>query len=471
MKILLINPRWAHIYGPYKYAAETSRIPPTGLLYLAAYLFKCCKQKHHIRIIDAEAERLSYGNIQRSIETLNPDIVGISSTTPLFPEAKKIASIAKQVSKETCVICGGPHVTALPKESLQECESIDIIVRGEGEITFSELVSALEVEEEISKIDGIAFRDRGEIQLTPPRAFVENLDTLPFPARQLIKNNLYKYSALVSEEFTLTTMETSRGCPYNCIFCYPMFGKKIRFRSVENVLDEMNEVVHKFRVNFIYFIDDTMTLNRKRMVNLCQEIINAGLHEKVRWFCTTRVDSVDKEMLLKMKQSGCVRVNFGVESGNPEILRITRKGITLEQARRAFKGAREVGLETVAYFILGHPYETKKTIKDTIKFAKNLDPTYAEFSIMTPFPGTELYQMIRRQEGGLKLKVKDWGKFAHYGNVVTELNGIPTEDLVKFQKHAFREFYLRPKKILGYLKTMDLRVAMKTAYAFVKSNL
>lgn len=471
MKILLINPPWSDIYGSYKKAAVLSKTTPSGLMYLASYLIKY--GGYDVNIIDAEAEMLSYNEIQQKIEDLSPNIVGVTATTPLFPKAKKIANIAKKIDKGIKVVVGGPHVSALAKESLDDCTDIDMVVIGEGEVTFYELVKAIENgenESELYAIKGIGFRDKKGAVLTQNREPISDLDSLPFPARSLVKNELYRYSALIKDEKKMTTIQTTRGCPFKCIFCYPMFGRNVRFRSAKSIINEVEDAVNNFGIEFIYFVDDTMTINKKRMFDICNGFIEKGLNNKVKWFCTTRVDTVDKELLSKMKKSGCIRVNFGVESGNSEILKIIKKGITVEQVILAFQDAKDIGLEAVAYFIIGHPHETKDTIKDTIKLAKKIDPSHAEFSIMTPFPGTELYKMIQKNEAGMKIKITDWNNYAHYGNVVIELDDISSKELLKFQKQAFRQFYLRPKKILEILKKTTIKNIIKSGYAFLKSQ-
>jgi radical SAM superfamily enzyme YgiQ (UPF0313 family) len=249
-----------------------------------------------------------------------------------------------------------------------------------------------------------------------------------------------------------------------------MFGRKVRFRSPVSVVSEMEECVNTYNIHHFEFIDDTLTVDKPRIMKICDEIIASGL--KVRWGCTTRVHTVDKPLLIKMRQAGCFRINYGVESGNSEILKKIKKGITLDQAKRAVKWTREAGIESGTYFMLGHPYETKETIKETIKFAKELDPDLAGFSILTPLPGTEVMSMIERGEGGIRLVTQDWSKYVHYGNAVIEGNDFTREDLLKFQKKALLSFYTRPKSILRISTNPEKWPAtIRSAYALFKAVL
>lgn len=245
-----------------------------------------------------------------------------------------------------------------------------------------------------------------------------------------------------------------------------MWGRKVRFRSAENVLGEIEEVINKYKVSFIYFFDDTFTLKRDHALSICKGIIDRKLG--FSWACFSRVDCVDKELLRTMKKAGCVEIQLGVESGDPEILRRIRKGITIEQARAAFKATKEVGIDTKGFFMIGNTSETKETIEKTIKFAIELDPTYAFFSILIPFPGLQVHEEYKRKGW---LKTLDWGKYNWYGYPVFETEQLTADDMKALQRKAEINFYLRPKKIAKYaldsLKARKLHVLVRNFFAFL----
>ena len=447
MKITLVRPEYSKVYGKFSLGKEvtTGEPPPLGLCYIAAILERA---GHEVRIIDGQVKHRSPERISQDIINSETDIVGITATTPMINEAARIAELVKKEREEIKTIVGGPHVTALPVETLEAFPYIDTGVVGEGEITMLLTVGSIFDGRPLNDIDGIVWRHNNRVVYNPPAPMIQNLDTLPFPARHLCNPSHYRSNSAHGEVGIFTTMESSRGCPFQCIFCYPIFGRNIRFRSPQNVVNEMEHVHMNFDVKTIGFVDDTMTVNRKRMLRLCDEVMHRGLHKEVEWGCTTRVDTVDEEVLRKMREAGCIRINYGIESGNPSILRIIRKGITLEQAEKAVALTNKVGIETVAYFILGHPYETRETIRDTINFAKKLKADVVEFSVMTPFPNTELWRMIENKCGGIKLHSKNWSEFGHYGHAVISVNDISPNDFLRYQKLAFKEYYLRLSYII-----------------------
>ena len=245
-------------------------------------------------------------------------------------------------------------------------------------------------------------------------------------------------------------MITSRGCPYRCIFCYRSKERsKTRFRSPINVVDELEEIVHRYNIHFIIFNDDTLTLRNKNVHQLCDEIIDRGLD--IHWYCLARANTVNRELLLKMVKAGMVNMSIGIESGNQKILDGVKKGITLEQCQAACKLTTSLGIETRASFILGLPHETPGTIRATINFAKSLDLTKAFFNIATPYPGSVLYDMAL-QGDGLHLLTQDWNDFKRLGNAVIELNEVSRQELIRWQRRALIEFYLRPKIIWHHLE-------------------
>ncbi|RLG92853.1 MAG: B12-binding domain-containing radical SAM protein [Candidatus Hecatellales archaeon] len=440
MKILLVNPPIPHEIELYSTAGIVA--PPMGLTYLAAVLEK---YGYHVEILDAPVLSLSHEQIEEEIKKREPDIVGITATTAMINSALQVAKTAKTVLPESIVVLGGIHVTFSYESIMRENPFVDIACIGEGEYTLLELVQTLEKEGDLKNVKGIVYRKNGELVKNQPRPLIENLDELPFPARHLLP--MHKYKAF-GENMILGTILTSRGCPFNCIFCSSslLFGKKFRARSPKNVVDEVEQFQEAYKTRYVEFVDDTFTFDRKRAEAICKEIIDRKLD--TRWVCSCRVDLIDKELMQTLKKAGCVMIYFGVESGVQRIINLMRKGIKLEQAERVMKWAREVGIETVASFVFGIPGETWEDAMQTIKFAKKLNPDYVQFSIATPFPGTELYQIAKRE--GLLL-TEDWSKYTVLKPVM-RTKELSVEQLQRLIKKAYFSFYLRPSVVFRYLK-------------------
>lgn len=445
MKVLLIYPPAENMITtnvPSFVDEETGFYPPLGLMYVAAYAER--NTEHKIEILDTQVERMNYAMIEREIGRRKPDIVGIQAMTFTLIDVILTAKIIKRVDEEIMIVLGGPHVNIYPNETISIPE-IDYIVLGEGEVPFTELIQNMENTQKLKKIRGLVFKEGEKIVNTGSRELIDDLDIIPFPARHL--TSYKKYYSLLAKRSPVTTMMTSRGCPYKCLFCdRPHLGKKFRARSAGNVVDEMEECVD-MGIKEFFLYDDTFTINRQRVLDICDEIVNRGLDVGVD--IRTRVDNVNKELLEKLREAGCERIHYGVESGNPEILKVLRKGITIEQARKAFKMTKEVGIKTLAYFMIGSPRETKSQILETIEFAKKLNPDYVHFSVTTPYPATPLYYM------GLKegqLKNDCWKEFAKNPtkDFVPELweENLSREELIELLKYAYKSFYTRPRYII-----------------------
>jgi len=467
MKITLIYPAYTEIYGDYKPAARIGVLyPPLGLSYLAATLER---EGHSVEIIDMEAELIGKEQLEKRIKETKPDIAGITSTTPIHHKADEIFHLIKSIDKSIATIAGGPHPTSLPIKTLEENQDIDIVVVGEGEKTVIELARKIEKNEDISTVDGIAYRKEAEIKITKQREMIQDLDWLPFPARHLLKQDVYVWSVPKKGIVPVTPIETTRGCPFKCSFCSQIvvFGNKIRERSVDNVINEIKEIKDRYKITHLVFYDDTLGLNKKRTIELCNRIIDEKLG--ITFEGMTRVNCIDEELIIKMKQAGLNRLSFGVESGNQDILNAIKKGINLEQIRNAYELVDKHGIETRMSIIFGLPFETKETIRKTIKFMKSLKCYQAYVNIGTPFPGTDYYEMAKHGYGGLKLLTHDWREFRRWGNAVINVNDLAKEDLIKWQKRALLEFYLRPRIIWYNLRRAGFKAAVKNVGGFVRS--
>jgi len=448
MKILLIYPPANNMITtnvPTIVEGEKGFYPPLGLMYVAAYAEKYTD--HEIEILDTQVENLSYAEIETRIRKIKPDVVGIQTMTFTLIDALTTAEIVKNIDETIHVNLGGPHVGIYPLETIKRKE-VDSLVLGEGEITFTQLINNIDDKEKLRGIKGLVFKDKGEIINTGQSDFIDNLDDIPFPARHLTHYN--KYYSLLAKRSPVTTMFTSRGCPYNCLFCdRPSMGKKFRARSAENVVHEFEECFN-MGIKEIFIYDDTFTIDRQRVIDICDKILERNLD--IGWDIRARVNTVDEELLRKLKAAGCERIHYGVEAGTPEILKVLRKGITLEQAQKAFKMTRDIGIDSLAYFMIGSPGETREQIMQTMKFAGNLNPDYVHFSITTPFPATDLYKQ------GLNTRIfadDYWSDFAANPtkDFIPQLweGELNREELVVLLKKAYKNFYLRPNYIMKKL--------------------
>jgi radical SAM superfamily enzyme YgiQ (UPF0313 family) len=418
--------------------------PHIGLAYIAAFL----KEKgYDVKIVDMEAEKLKSKDIIKKIKSAKPDIVGLTANTMQIKDASTIAKMIKKIDKSIPIIIGGYHATSVPKDTLAEFKYFDFVVYGEGEITIYELIKKIEEGKDVSSVKGIGYRKGNKIKLTKPRPLIKNLDVLPFPDFELFNLKKYRAHYNPNKKVLELPLSTSRGCPYQCIFCARPTGSLVRTRSISSVIQEIKRDVNEFDVAQIMFTDENFGLNKKRYLQLCDEIIKNNLNEKISWICESRVNVVDKELLQKMKKAGCTHIAYGVESGNEKILNNVNKFISLDQARNAVKWARESGIKSFTLFILGLPSETKETAIDTINFAIELDADFADFSILVPFPGTKIFEMAKKNEGGLNLLSCNWEKYGkHIGNALS-LKNLSRRELEYLQIKGYMKFYLRPSKI------------------------
>lgn len=462
MKILLINPpRFNEIVAdnPSFIEEERGHNPPLGILYIGTYLKK--NSNHQITALDAQVENLNYDNsFKKRIKEANPDIVGITTMTFTLIDVIKTINLIKEaekdLSKKITIVVGGPHPTIFPEETAN-LSHVDYVIVGEGEIPFLKLANALnkkkpdfnkdfdkDVEVGFQKIEGLVYRKNGKILNNGMGEFIENLDELPFPDRTLLP--IKKYNSILGGERIVTTMFTSRGCPFQCAFCdRPHLGKKFRARSAQNVVNEMEECL-QLGIEEVLVYDDTFTVSKERVLDICKEIIKRRL--KFIWDIRARVDTINEEVLKSLKRAGCQRIHFGVEAGTEKILKVLNKGITLPQVETAFALCKKIGIETLGYFMIGSPTETKEDIYKTIKFAKKIKPDYLHITILTPYPATKIYAQALSQ--GI-IKTDYWREFARQPEkgVTTQYweEDFSRKELFDLLQKFYRDFYGRP----GYL--------------------
>jgi len=346
---------------------------------------------HQVRVIDAEAQELDDQRLVRELADFGPDLVGIYANLMVFRHVLRSARAMKLALPRLPIVVGGPAVTCLP-DAVMSHIAFDFGVVGEGERTIVELVDVLGAGHVPSNVKGIVFRDAETVVTTPPREPEQNLDLLPMAARHHVRFDLYRDVILGKRRFA--NVLCNRGCPYHCLFCDPKnkLGQTPRFRSVESIADELSYLKHSFGVEDIYFNDDTFTLNRRQILGLCERLLKDSLG--ISWSCRTRVNLVDYELLSMMREAGCERIDFGVESGDDAVLKALRKEITVGQTIEAFEACRRAGIETLAFFMIGGPAETRQTAKRTLRLAARINPTFVVPAQCQIFPpGTELVRI------------------------------------------------------------------------------
>jgi len=441
-------------------------VPPLGLAYLAAVLEE---NAFDVRIFDCSIG-ISLSQLMGYLKEYQPDVVGITSTTPAFPYARATAEGVRQILPEAVVVLGGTHVSAVPQNALSY-DCFDVGVIAEGELTMLELVRHMAGNgvSDLTGIAGLVFRKNGEIVLTESRSYIMDLDTIPFPARYLLSPlSAYSPTPASYRKLPLAVMMTSRGCPYRCIFCdRKVFGNVTRGHSADRVVAEVEEVLHRYSAKEIRFFDDTFTYNKERVMEICEKILQKGL--RFPWTCLTNVRAVTKELLKKMKEAGCWQVLYGLESGDPRVLVSLKKGNTIGQNEQAVRWAQEVGLGVRGDFIVGTPAETKESLERTLEFAKHLKLDYAHFNKFVPFVGTELYEELVKQ--GYEFKISELPTVLDHKATPYVPPSMTTEEFQEFLDRANREFYLRPSHILRrLLRTRtypELTGQIKGAFAII----
>lgn len=476
MKITLLSPC---LSTTERYGKALGKVGPTteplGLAYLAASIQQ--ETNHDVEIIDAAVMNYTPEQLKKRLILSKPNVVGVMMLTPMYFRAQEVVRLTRQVLPDSTIIVGGPHVTIFPSETMKENPEIDYAVVGEGEITIVELLSAIDRNKNVKDVKGIVYRLNRKVEMTSMRPFIQNIDEIPLPARELLPMEKYKPAPTYYRELPSHIILTSRGCPFHCTYCSKIFGKTYRFHSIKRIMEEVNLLISKYKAKEIIFRDDTFTINPNHVKELCNEMINAGLNKKIRWTCMTRVNLVTPEMLKLMKRAGCWSIHYGVESGSQRLLDLIEKGITLEQVKTAVKWTKEAGIEVKAFFMLGLPSETYEESLKTIEFTKFLDPDWIQVTLTTPYPGTKLFD-IAKAEGTIKsLKWEDYQTWAGWSDkdLVYTTKGREPEELKALQKRAMREFYMRPKFILRQINELRYHGRLKTyvlgAYALVRSKI
>jgi len=433
--------------------------PPFGILQLAAYLESRNKDAE-IEVLDCQAQQMDWKGLENYIESFNPDIVASSAlATCNTYVAVRALETAKKVNPQVLTVAGGQHFTVTAQESLKTYPEIDVIVRGEGEETFAELVHAWSRESPLLSVKGISFRHGGRIRHNAPRPLVENLEALPYPGYHFVENivDRYHFTAMAGPKARYAIVEGSRGCPHRCTFCtqWSHWEGRWRSKSPKRIADEMEFCYQNYKSGFLWLADDNFGLD-KRAGELADEIIKRGFADDITWFVQVRCDDVVKhrDLLSKMRQSGLRWVLLGVESGNPSTLETFNKKTLPEDARKAVKLLKDNDIFAHAMFIIGERKDTLESVASLRDFANDTDPDLAIFGILTPFPGTEIFEEAKRNGW-----IEDFN-WAHYDMVHAIM---PTETLsrVEVQEQlyeCYREFYgSLSRRLKGIFSTNEMK--------------
>lgn len=468
-------------------------VPPLNLMYLAGALEKA---SIGVKIFDDDLYQIGTQKINEYISKIAPKIVAITATTATITQALKYIRNIKKKSPNILTIIGGPHTTFRPIETLKNELCLDVVVIGEGEETIVELIDTYlknvdnDYDSFLGDIKGIAYKKRinnlnfediynelkteeneiedkykeniynnkkdnnDKIRLNEPRPLIKNLDELSFPARHLVDFKSYKLSSQSGG------IITSRGCPFSCDYCSSslIMGKKFRTRSSQNVVDELEELVYKYKVRDIAFLDDIFMLNKKRAEDIANEIKKRNLD--INFVASSRVNTIQKSLLKTLKSSGMSTLYCGVESGSQRVLNLMKKGITLQQAEKGFEIAKNLGINIVGSFILGYPGETAREMEDTINFSIKLDPDYCQYSILTPFPGTPIYNKLKKEK---LLESENWDDYTVLKSVINyEKLGLSKKIVERKLAKAYIKFYTRPKYLIKH--SSMIKVIMQTIY-------
>lgn len=468
MDVLLLNPR---------YPQGVNNNPPLGLAYIAAYLER---EGIKVGLLDDEIERLDRRELKKRIMQEKPLIVGISATTAAIPESSKVAGLIKEILPETIIVLGGVHCSALPKETLQQFPDFDIVVKGEGEKPFLDLARMLKKNEKnFKEIKGIHYRKGGKIISNMPGELITNLDELPLPARHLMDMEEYisrnsdasermfidVISPFHGKRLRVTEIFVGRGCPYNCIYCAGKvaLGRIFRIRSVGNIIKELKMLKKTYGINAVFLQDDTPTISKKWLMDFCRALKKEKLG--MYWAGNARAENIDEETVREMYDSGCRCLAIGVESYSQKFLDALKRGNRVGDIRRAFILCRKQGIRTFGYFMFNLPGETLKDMQNTLKFVNELKPDVTQFSILTPYPGTEAYERYMNKSND------NWGRYLYMHDVICNLTkNVSDKELLDFfnfareqnRKQQIKHLNIKFIKLLGYRIRTNPKRFLKT---------
>ncbi len=443
-RILLVNPPLSltQVYG--KYASGAPILPPLGFCYIAGVLLE---QGFDVRLLDCAAERSDLAAVERAIRDFKPQMLGVTSTTVSFHCAKEVIALAKDVDPAIVTVLGGAHVSAVPRQTLEELAALDVGVYGEGELTIGELTRALAEGRSFDAILGICYRDGGRVRLNPPRPNAPDLDRFRVPARHLLKD-LRLYSPNPLRGFSRSvSLISSRGCTFDCSYCdQSVFSRRWRGHSAGYVIEEIRALKNEWGFDFFSFEDDHFLINHARVAELCRRMIDEKLD--IGWTCSARANSFTPELAALMKEAGCKIVFLGLESGSPRILQQIDKDITLAAAARGVELLAAQGILTYGAFMIGTPGETEVDTALTLEFALSLPLDAVSCFVYVPYPGTPLRELALKSG----FVSDDWRDYSAHPTRLPFINaGASEERVLEQQREFYRRFYLRPSHIVRHL--------------------
>lgn len=442
-KVILIYPNIV-LKSIYKDIIKGVTLPPQGICQIASVLRN---QGHQVAIIDALVEGLESEEVIRRVLEDRPDFVGFSTSTMQIYAASQIAKEIKIKFPKIVTLIGGPHISAVPEETMRRFPSFDYGFIGEGEDTILEFIDSKINDKDLTYVEGLIYRDGNKLIRTGQRKFIPDLDVLPLPAWDLLPNLSIHYQQSVAriDRVPAASVTTSRGCPCQCIFCArSVYGSSFRGQSADYVIGMIDFLIKNYAVKSIAFEDENFVVNKKRLYAICNSLI--AKKYDLTWSCAGRVDMVDPESLLLMRKAGCTSISYGIESGSQGILNILGKNLKLDRIRKGIASTRVAGIRARGYFIIGNPNETLETIKETQDFILSVPFSEVQVSFMTPFPGTDLYDNV--------------GRYGEFNNDWAELNiwnpnftprGLTKDILIREEKNIMRKFYFRPRIIFSYM--------------------
>lgn len=417
--------------------------PPISLAVLASI----AKKRGAVRLVDGNVEHITIENLLEDIKNFSPDLITVNTGFPSIDNDMAVAKRIKETFPNIKILVFGVYFTLLEKQGFLNHPFLDFCIIGEPEETFDEILSALyEKKKDYSKIKGIAYKDASGIKVTPERPFIENIDRIPFPDRDLLKNDRY---VLPHKNKAFTLINAARGCPYSCTYCIvnPYYGNKIRRHSIDYIMNEIEQCVDKYDIREILFWEEVFTLDKNYVLSLCDAILKNNL--LINWAATTRVDLLDEEILMAMKKSGCYLLGLGIESGNQTILNSAKKKQSVSDARKAVELCKKAGIKTMGHFIFGLPGETKKSANETIEFMLKLGLDYMQCYCAVPYPRTELGNLAKERNW---ISAERWSQYDFGGDSILHTDSMRAREVSYFRKKAFRSFYFRPLYIFKILK-------------------
>jgi radical SAM superfamily enzyme YgiQ (UPF0313 family) len=436
--IVLVNPPPAKLIEEY----DTPPYGHIGLAYLAAALRA---RGLPVAIADAKLGRMNVDNTLDYVASKSPRLIGITAFTHEINLVASLSADLKRRLPNATIVLGGVHASSLPEDTLQRLPSVDYIIKGEGERALTTLAEKhiAGKTDEIRHIPGLAYRDGGEVIVVPPAPWREDLDAIAFPAWDLFPWPMRVFPVV-----------TSRGCPFKCVFCARMMGDRVRARSPENVIAELQLIAEKLGARELYFYDETFGFYEDWLDSFLTLMVQTGLSKKLRWGITTRANLLTYDVAAKMKEAGCWKIDFGVESGDDRVLKLIKKGEHKEDFVRARSILKSAGITSHSYFILGHPTETKESARRTIDFAVKLNTDVISLGIMIPYPGTEVARLAAAGEGGYKKLSSDWSSYNKQLGSALELESITRSQLTRMQLMGYLSFYVKNFKIVPLFRAL-----------------